>query len=167
MSGQMSYNYTMPKGIAGTLVDISPRAIDSRINAETEAGVMMYGMGAMQGDTPGVNVIVPEDGMVAEQFEGVLMTGLTNEMNMAGQLSLRPLETVGVLRWGRPWVRVAEGVTPAYGEDMYLITAAGPDRGLFTNDDGGGANLAIYGRFIGGLGTGNVAPAEIYNQKSQ
>jgi hypothetical protein len=167
MSGQTSYNYTMPKGIAGSLFDISPKAIDSRINGETDVGVMMYGMGAMQGDNPGINVIVPTAAMTAEEFEGVIMTGFTNEMDMSGKLNLRPLETVGVLRWGRAWVRVADGVTPAYGDDLYILTAAGPERGYFTNDAGGSANLSVYGRFIGTLGTGNVAPVEIYNQKPQ
>ena len=165
MSGQTSYNYTMPKGIAGSLYDISPRAIDSRTNGEEQAGIMMYGMGAMQGENPGSDVLVPKAGMTAEQFEGVIMTGFTNEMDMSGRLSLRPLETVGVLRWGRAWVRVAEGVTPAYGEDAFLITAENADRGCFTNVSD--SNLAVYGRFLGGLGTGNVAPVEIYNQKAE
>jgi hypothetical protein len=164
MSGQTSYGYTMPKGIAGSLVDLSPRAIDSRVNAETETGVMKFGMGAMQGDSPGNNVRVPATGMTRDPFEGVLMTGFTNEMNMAGRLAPAPLATVGVLRWGRPWVRVADGVSPAYGEDVYLITE-GAERGCFTNVATG--NLAVTGRFIGSLGTGNVAPVEIYNQKSQ
>jgi hypothetical protein len=56
---------------------------------------------------------------------------------------------------------VAEGVVPEYGDLLYLINS-GSESGLFTNESDDG--LAIKGRFIGSLGTGNVAPVEIYNQ---
>ena len=32
MSGQLTYTYHTPKGVAGALVDISPYSIDSRTN---------------------------------------------------------------------------------------------------------------------------------------
>jgi len=165
MSGQLSYNYFTPKGVAGSLVDISPKSIDSRINGETVVGKLMFGMGAVQGNNPGLDVLVPVAASTIEQFEGVVLTGFTNQMNMSGQVEIRPQQTVGILRWGRAWVRVPEGVEPAYGEALHLIPS-GDDAGLFTNDDGGGDNLAVNGMFIGGLGTGNVAPVEIYNQKN-
>jgi hypothetical protein len=164
MSGQLSYNYQMPKGIAGSLVDISPRSIDSRINGETVNTVMKYGMGGVQGATPGVHIVLPTDASTADQFEGVIMTGFTNEMNMEGQVQIRSMQTVGCLRWGRAWARVPDGVTPAYGDSLYLIID-GADRGKFTNAPSADT-LAINGMFIGGLGTGAVAPVEIYNQKN-
>ena len=165
MSGQLSYGYQTPKGIPGGLVDINAYSIDSRVNDEASPDVMKFGMGAMRGSVPGTNVLVPAAGMTAEEFEGVIMTGFTNQRNMAGDVMIHPLQTVGILRWGRAWVRVDPAVTPAYGDPLYLITAAGDTRGMFTNDPSG--NLAINGRFIGGLGTGSVAPVVIYNQKAE
>jgi len=164
MSGQLSYSYQTPKGIAGSLIDISPYAIDSRINAEVTTGVLKFGMGAMQGDIPGVNVLVPIDTMSIEQFEGVVMTGFTQMHDLEGNVAIPSLATVGVLQFGRAWVRIPDGVEPVYGESVYLIVD-GDDAGLFSNDDDGGANLAINGTFIGGPGTGSIAPAIIYNQK--
>ena len=163
MSGQLTYTYQTPKGVAGALVDISPYSIDSRTNAETKIDAMLFGMGAMQGETPGVNVLVPTDSMTGELFEGVVMTGYTQQMTIGGEIHIYPAQTVGVLRWGRAWARVVDGVSPVYGDALFLVKT-GADAGLFTNDDGGGSNLAINGRFYGGLGNGNVAPVEIHNQ---
>jgi hypothetical protein len=164
MSGQLSYSYQTPKGVAGGLFDISPYRIDSRVNGETCAGKMMFGMGAVQGDNPGVNALVPDAGNPGAQFEGIVMTGFTNQMDAAGKVRIFPLQTIGILRWGTAWGRVADGVTPVCGDPAYLI-ADGSEAGYFTND-GGDDNLAVNGRFIGGLGTGGVAPIELYNQNA-
>ena len=164
MAGQLSYSYQTPRGIAGSLYDISPYAIDSRMNAEEMPGVMKFGMGVVQGDTPGINVNVPTIDATPAEFEGIAMTGFTNQLNMQGELIVYPQATVGLLVWGRAWARVQEDLTIVYGDPLYLVTD-GPDAGLFTNEETD--NMAIKGRFIGGLGTGNIAPVEIYNQKSE
>lgn len=163
MSGQLSYTYQTPKGVAGGLFDISPYAIDSRVNGEDDASTMMFGMGVVQGANPGSDVLVPTEDSEASQFEGLVLTGFTNQMNTAGEVKIFPLQTVGILRWGKAWARVADGVTPAYGEPLYIILE-GDDRGKFTNEETD--NLAVNGKFIGGLGTGDIAPVEIYNQKN-
>jgi len=165
---QLNYNYQPPIGIAGGLYDLSPHAINSRANGETTLGAMRYGMGVVQGDTPGVNVAVPTSSSTIEEFEGISMTGFTNQMNMAGQVVIYPQGTVGVLRWGRAWARVEENITINYGDPVYLITS-GANTGLFTNDAGGATtpNLAINAMFIGGLGTTSIAPIELYNQKNE
>ena len=161
MSGQLSYNYSTPKGVAGGLFDISPYSIDSRVNGEVKPDALMFGMGAVQGANPGVNVLVPDDTFEPAMFEGVVLTGFTQEMNMAGDVKIYPLQTVGILRWGKCWARVAGGVTPTYGDQLYLVID-GDEAGLFTNDEEDG--VAVNGRFIGGLGTGDIAPVEIFNQ---
>ena len=165
MSGQLSYTYHTPKGVPGGLLDINAYSIDSRINEEEKPGVMMNGMGVVQGTVPGTNVLLPAAGATVGKFEGVVMTGFTNQRDMDGETLLAPLQTVGILRWGRAWVRVAPDLTPAYGDALYLITAAGATRGFFTNEPSG--NLAVKGSFLGGLGTGDIAPVVIYNQKSE
>jgi len=167
MAGQTTYGFTPPRGLAGTLLDIANlKDIDSRVNAETEVDVMLFGMGAVQGNNPGVDVLVPTDASTPEQFEAIVMTGHTQQMTMGGEVHVYPAQTVGILRWGRAWARVVDGVTPAYGEPVFLVID-GDDAGWFTNDDGGGDNMAINGRFYGGLGTGNIAPIELYTPNAQ
>ncbi len=53
---QKSYNYHTPKGVAGGPMDIAPHSIDSRINGETDDGAMLFGMGVVQGGSPGLDV---------------------------------------------------------------------------------------------------------------
>ena len=159
-----NYNYQLPRGVAGSLYDLAPYAIVSRINDETERGRMKYGMGAMQGSSPGATVAVPTGGRQAREFEGIVMTGFTTEMDMDGNVNIRHQQTVGVLRYGNAWARIPEGVEPSYGQNVFLVTN-GANAGLFTNAAAG--NMAISARFIGGRGTGNIAPVELFNQKNE
>ena len=163
MSVQTQYNYQTPKGVAGSLFDISPYSIDSRINGEDEAGKMMFGMGAVRGGNPGTNVLVP-DGSDAMDFEGVVLTGFNNEQTMAGEVKVMPLQTVGILKYGKAWARIVDGDTPKYGDKLYLVVD-GDDAGLFTTDDTD--TVEIKGMFIGTKGTGNVAPVELFNQAQE
>jgi hypothetical protein len=166
MSVQTAYKYTTEKGVAGSLYDQSPYAIDSLLNGETDDGKLLFGMGVVQGPNPGRDVAIPESAATLEEFEGVVMTGFTAEHDMKGEIGILARQTVGVLRYGRPWVRIVDGVTPAYGDQLYLIKKTS-GFGLFTNAAGSsGDTLAVKGRFIGGKGTGNVAPVEIYNQSN-
>ena len=164
MNLRLNYSYQTRLGIPGTLFDISPHAIDSRQNAETTLGAMMFGIGVMQGDNPGVNVRKPTAGDTLLVFEGLSMSSQTFDMNMEGELKVRPQQTIGVMRWGRAWARVDSGLTIQYGEPVFLITS-GASAGLFTNIEG--TNMAINAVFIGGLGTSDAAPIELYNQKSE
>jgi len=163
MAGQMNYGFQTPRGIAGSLYDLAPYEIVSRLNGEVTPGVMLFGMGAVIGDVPGVNVMVPETDATAAEFEGVIMTGFTNQMNMAGDVNIYPQQTVGILRWGNAWVRIPDDVAPDYGEDVFLIIT-GSDAGKFTNDSAAG--ISINARFIDKPGTGSIAPIQIFNQKN-
>jgi len=164
MSGQLSYSFRTPKGVAGALVDISPYSIDSRTNTETEVDAMLFGMGAVVGDSPGSDVRVPTSTNTVRDFEGVVMTGYTQQMTMDGIVRVYPAQTVGVLRWGRAWARVVDGDTPAYNDPLYLVIS-GNNAGLFTVEEtANGTTIAVNGRFYGGLGNGNIAPVEIHNQ---
>jgi len=165
MGGQLTYTYQTPKGVAGGLVDINAYSIDSRTNGETEPGDMRFGMGAMVGGSPGETVLVPDDTMTdASKFEGIVMTGFTQQMTMLGEVNVYPAQTVGILRWGRAWVLIPDSVYPAYNDPVYLIVE-GADAGKFTN--AATNNLAINATFIGERGTGAVAPVVLYNQKSE
>ena len=161
---QTNYSYQMPRGVAGSLYDLAPYAIVSRLNDERTIGRMKFGMGAMHGSTPGANVSVPAQNHAAADFEGVVMTGFATEMDMEGDINIRHQQTVGILRYGNAWVRIPNGVEPSYGQSVFLIRN-GENAGLFTNVATG--NMAIKARFISGRGTGNVAPIELYNQKNE
>lgn len=158
---QLSYSYNTPKGVAGGLLEISPYQIDSRLNGETAAGSLKFGMGVVQGATPGKNVSIPTTTATADKFEGLVLTSFVQEMDMAGDIRLQPKQTIGVLRYGRAWARLPQGLTVSYGDSLYLITT-GDDAGLFTNE--ATDNLAIKGRFVGEVDSSDIAPIEIYNQ---
>lgn len=161
MSAQTYYGYSTPKGHAGGLYDLAPYAIDTFIN-EAKNGVMKFGMGVVQGSTPGSNITVPATGATATKFEGVTTNNRTTEYDLDGKLSVRKGASVGVMRYGKIYARVAEGVEPAYGDALYLIVD-GNEAGCFTNEEG--SNVAIKGRFIGGVDTNaQVAPIELFNQ---
>lgn len=157
---QNSYNYTTPKGVAGGLYDLSPYQIDSRVNG-APAGALKFGMGVVQGTVPGTNIALPAAAATADKFEGLVLTGFTQEMDMAGDVAVRNKQTVGVLRYGKAWARLQKDAAPAYGDNLYLITD-GDDAGLFTNAASG--NLAVNGRFVGAADSTGIAPVEIYNQ---
>lgn len=159
---QTSYRYDTPKGVAGGLLDLSPYQIDSRINGETVAGALKFGMGVVQGAAPGEGVKIPTSTATADKFEGLVLTGFVQEMDMAGDTRIQPKQTVGVLRCGKAWARLAASVTVAYGDKLYL-TVTGANAGLFTNVSTG--NLAINGRFVGAA-DGGIAPVELYNQNA-
>lgn len=169
MGVQTSYSYATSRGVAGGLYDLSPYASDSRLNSETAAGDLKFGMGVVCGSAPGANVKRPATGATADKFEGIVMTGFTTEQDANGDVVVMPGQTVGVLRYGRIWARIKNGISPAYGEALHLIIT-GDEAGLFTNvadtpaEGTASKTIAVNGRFIGGKGSGDVAPVELFNQ---
>lgn len=161
MSAQTTYKFSSPIGSAGGLVDLAPYAIDTFLNAE-ETGVMMFGVGVVQGDNPGVNIALPTADATAAVFEGITTNNRTTEYDVEGVTHIRNGAAMGVLRYGRIYVRVAEGVEPAYGDAAYLIVS-GDEAGYFTNDSGSG--IAVKGRFLSAVdSSAQVAVVELFNQ---
>ena len=161
MSAQNSYGYATPCGVAGGIYDLSPYAIDARLNGEEKAGVLKLGMGVIQGETPGNNIVVPDSTATADKFEGIVVNGNTVEQDMDGNAVLKPKTTVGVMRYGKVWGRVTSTAVPVYGANVYL-TVEGEEAGCFTEAADGA--IAINARFIGSKGCGNIAPIELFNQ---
>lgn len=163
MSAQNRYGYKTPIGAAGGIVDIAPYAIDTFLNEE-ETGKMKFGLGVVQGSKPGINVALPATGATAAKFDGITVNNRTTEFDVEGKLALRKGASVGVMRHGRVYARVATGVEPAYGETAYLIIS-GDEAGCFTNASGEGA-IAIKGRFLGGVDTtgAQIAIVELFNE---
>ena len=160
---QRSYSYRQRSGVPGGLVDTSPHSIVARANEETELGAVKFGMGVVQGSAPGSNVKLPTDASTADQFEGVVMTSVKS-MYLRGVIAIGETDTLGILKWGRPRVRLASGVeSVAYGDQLYLATS-GDDAGKFTNEPDNA--IAVNGVFIGGIESGDIAPVELFNQGS-
>lgn len=157
MAVQTTYGYDIDRGAPGTLYDNAPHEVLSR-RSEEEDGAIKYGVGVVTGTLKGVQVKLPATGSTLQQFEGVIIDGYTDEMDYKGVVTVLNDATVGCVRHGNVWVRLAEGVEPEYGDEVYLITD-GDEAGLFTNVEGG---LKIdYARFIGEKGTGATAPVAL------
>lgn len=156
---QTAYKYFAGRGIAGGLVDLAPHIIDTFINEEN-TGVLKPGMGVMAGTTAGDQIKIFKTGG-SPVFEGVVNNNRNTEYDLDGHIRIHKGAGVGVVRWGRVWVRVPAGVTIAYGDGLYII-GAGDNAGFFTNTDNSSANPAVPGRFIGPAENG-IAPAEIYH----
>lgn len=161
MSAQTRYGFSTPIGSAGGIIDIAPYAIDTFLN-DAENGTMKFGMGVVEGSVPGKSITVPTAGATADKFEGVTVNNRTTEYDIDGALSLHKNVSVGVMRYGRIYVRVAKDAQPTYGDAMYLIVD-GDEAGYFTSD--AGSNIAVKGRFMSSVdSTSGVAMAEIFNQ---
>lgn len=160
MSVQTAYNFYTEKGVAGGLYDLSHHDVNSRRN-ECEDGVLKFGMGVVVGTTKGTQVKLPASGASIANFEGIVINGNSTEMDKAGDVVVKKEDTVGVLTHGRVWARIKAGITPAYGDALYLITT-GENAGLFTNATEANAIEITGGKFVGTKGTGNIAPVEIH-----
>lgn len=160
MSVQTAYNFYTEKGVAGGLYDLSHHDVNSRRN-ECENGVLKFGMGVVVGTAKGAQVKLPASGATLATFEGITVNGFSTEMDMDGAVALKNEATVGVLTHGRVWARIKAGITPAYGEALYLIID-GENAGLFTNATETNAIEITGGKFVGTKGTGDIAPVEIH-----
>lgn len=161
MSAQTRYGYATPIGAPGGIVDLAPYAIDTFLNDE-ENGVLKFGMGVVQGSKPGVNVALPASGATSDKFEGVATNNRTTEYDMDGRIFVRKGVGVGVMRYGRIYVRVKTGDAPEYGDPLLLIIN-GDDAGCFTSTEDSGNTIAVNGRFLGGVDNG-VAPVELMRE---
>ena len=170
MSAQTRYGYSSPIGSAGGIVDLAPYAIDTFLNEE-DNGKVKFGMGVVTGTKKGINVKLPVKASAAANFEGVTVNRRTTESDMEGEVALRKAASIGVMRYGRIYVRVAKTVKPGYGDPVYLITE-GDEAGCFTNaaasTDSGSADkatIAIKGRFLGGVdSSAQIAAVELFNE---
>lgn len=161
MSAQTRYGYATPIGAPGGIVDLAPYAIDTFLNDE-ENGVLKFGMGVVRGSKPGVNVALPDSDATSDKFEGVATNNRTTEYDLDGRLFVRKGVGVGVMRYGRIYVRVKTGDAPEYGDPLLLVIN-GDDAGCFTSTEDSGNTIAVNGRFLGGVDNG-VAPVELMRE---
>ncbi len=166
MSAQYTYKFSTPIGAPGGIVDLAPHAIDSFANTEN-TGVLKPGLGVVYGTVPSKQIKLPVAASTAGTFAGIVVNGRTTEYDLDGNLRIVKGATVGVMRYGRIYGRVAADVSVAYGDPVYLLVE-GDEAGCFQKTAGGGADpaaIAIKGRFIGTVdATTQVAPIELFNQ---
>ena len=165
MSAQTAYNFYTPTTGAGGILDLAPYAIDTFINEE-DTGVLKAGMGVVQGSEPGKNIALPtEETADASVFEGITTNNRTTQYDLEGELAVPNGKSVGVMRYGRIYGRVAEDTEIEYGDSVYLITS-GDEAGYFTNSEDGG--IAVKGRFLSGVDLqAQVAAIELFNQEQE
>ena len=147
MAAQMNYNYSTPKGVAGSKADITMvDEVVTRMNEEAD-GTLKYGMVAMVGTTPGHNVKVA-NGATKAQIEGVVLCAANTEQDRDGKVVVRQNSSVGIMRKGHVWGRLANGVTPTYGATAYVVVT-GDDAGTFTTASEGTVDMgATFGKYV-------------------
>ena len=159
MSAQLTYNFGPKAGVAGGIVDLAPYMVDAFLNEE-DTGVLKFGMGVVAGE--GANgLALPNGDSAGADFLGITVNGRTTEYDLEGNTYIRNKAAVGVMRYGRIYARVAEGVTVAFGEDAYLVIS-GDDKGCFTNT-AGETSVAINGKFNTAADSNGIAQIDLYN----
>lgn len=161
MSAQTTYGYFTKKGVAGGIVDLSPYAIDTFLNAEDTA-VMQFGLGVVAGDKAGTNVIKPVSGSTAATFEGITVNNRTTELGLEGGIYIKKGAAIGVMKYGRVYAQAVnkEGTPAKYGDAAYLIKT-GDNAGCFTNDSTG--TVAVKGVFKSAVENG-IAVIELFHE---
>lgn len=164
MSVQMSYGYSTPIGAPGGIVYLAPHLIDTFINEE-KTGVMKFGLGVVNGSKPGAKVKLPTDESTAIDFAGITVNNRHTEHDLDGNIRIPENRAIGVMRYGRIYGRVEDGVEINYGDPVYLIVD-GDNAGFFTNDEDEG--VAIKARFLSGADSSTkVAVIELFNQAQE
>jgi len=133
---QTSYSQYMDEAIVGTLYDISPRTIDSKV-AETAIGL---GFGLIAGTDPEIQAKVPS-ATFSTGFLGVALLQ-AKEQDSDGKVIYAAENTVPVLRKGRAWVPFISGYAITAETAAYLI-CTGDNAGQWTNAAGATALAAL------------------------
>lgn len=139
MAAQMNYSFDTPKGVAGGKVDLAYDEVVTRQNEEAD-GVLKFGMAAAVGTSAGSTVKVPATGTTKAQIEGVVLHAVNTEQDMSGKVVLKKDVSVGIMRKGHVWGRLAGGAVPSYSAAAYVVVD-GNDAGCFTHNS---AAVSVY-----------------------
>lgn len=142
---QLSYNFDTVRGFAGGIYDLAPYAIDTFL---VEGDDMQFGIAVVPGTKSGITVKAGNTGAI-----GVTVNNLTTELDIDGNHVIHKGAAIGVMRYGRIWVRVAENATGI----AYNVAAKVDATGAF-----GTVGTAINGRFLTEAKDG-IALVELYN----
>lgn len=134
MAAQLDYGYSTPKGIAGGIYDLSDHHIFTRQNEEAD-GIMGFGVVVVPGSSKGHSSKLPAEGAQREDFEGVVVHQANTEQDMNGKVIIRNGASMGVMRRGFIWAKIAPGCEPVYRKKGYVVVD-GDYRGYFTDRTG-------------------------------
>ena len=140
MAAQLKYSYNIPKGAPGEKFDISFDEVVTRMNQETNDGVLKFGVAAQTGDAPGVGIKIPVTGAAAKDIEGIVVRSANTERDMQGHVVVRSGASVSVMRRGKIWGRIASDAVPVFGAAAYVVLD-GDEAGYFT---GASAAASVY-----------------------
>ena len=157
MMMQNNYGWLSQAGVPGGLVDSSPKSVISRANGGSAP--IRPGYGVVRGEDPGATVALPTAASTASVFEGVVAAGIA-EHDAKGGVYNNPTKVLGLLEWGKIWVRVVDGLSINYGDPLFLVNT-GSGAGKFTNVSTGA--LRLNGMFIGAVDSADIAPVRLYN----
>ena len=107
-----------------------------------------------------MTIALPTTTSAAKDFVGVTVNNRVTEAAMDGTVTILNGAAVGVMAWGRIYVKVAAAAAPAYGDPAYLVIS-GEEKGCFTQDDSAG--IPVKARFLGAA-AGGIAPVELMHQ---
>lgn len=139
MAVQLDYGYSTPKAVPGAKVDLVDDVVEARINDEND-GVVKYGTAVAVGASAGHSVKKTTATTTAAQIDGVVICHPNTEQDMNGNVVVKKNATLGVMKKGHIWGRLAvastsEGVdtyvTPTYGATAY-VCVEGANAGCFT-----------------------------------
>lgn len=139
MAAQLNYSFDTPKGVAGGKVDLAYDEVVTRQN-EAADGKLKFGMAAAVGASAGSTVKVPVTGTTKTQIEGVVLHAANTEQDMSGKVILKKDVSVGIMRRGHVWGRLAGGAVPSYSATAYVVVD-GDDAGCFTHSS---AAVSVY-----------------------
>ena len=147
MSAQTTYKFDTVRGCAGGIYDLAPYEINTYINSAAD-NVMLFGIGVttyVDGDTVAHPGAIMKPSATSQKFLGVTVNNRTRENDRNGDLEILNKTAIGVMRWGRVYVRVKTGKEPKFGDAAYVVYS-GDEAGFFspTSTDGD-AVPAIFG----------------------
>lgn len=155
MGVQTSYNYGIPKGIAGGLYDIT----GYENNTFVTPGGIPFGYGVVKGTVPGTDIALPDSESTAADFEGVVQNGFTTMQDMKGNAVPEEGQSIGVLKTGKIWSVVGAKAEPGYGKPVYLITD-GEEAGRFTTEEDTSTKILLPAVYIDAADNG-IAPVRV------
>ena len=148
MSAQTVYKFGTQWGCAGGIFDLVPHAIDTFLNEE-ENGVMKFGVAVTAGTTAGSQVKLPAASTAV--IEGITVNNRTTEYDLDGNIRIMKGAAMGVMRYGKIYVRLATGATPEFGDPAYVVYSD-TEKGYFT--DSSSSTIPINARFVSGADNG-------------
>lgn len=146
MAAQLTYGYSTAKAVPGGKVDLADDVVAARRNEEND-GVIKYGTAVACGSSVGHSVKKVVAGTTAAQIDGVVLCHPNTEQDMEGNVVVKKHATLGIMKKGHIWGRLATNVTPVYGTTAYVVVD-GDDAGCFTAT-ADGANTVDIGATFG------------------